>query len=278
MKKSVYIKFWGVRGSTPSISRNTVKYGGNTPCVEIRSGNTLIICDAGTGIRALGEHLLKSGAKVEALILMSHIHWDHISGLPFFLPLYRREARLKICGPDLGRTNFKKSLKAAISEPFFPVSLENAPSRIELKGLKEKKFVYEAVKITPFKLNHPGGAFGWQFHFPGGRKLIYVSDNEPGKNRGALVKWARGADVMIHDAQYSPEEYKKHIGWGHSPYNYPIEIAADAGVGRLVLSHFDPSHSDKDLDGILLKAKGLAKKMGKGLKCELAFEGSSIAI
>jgi phosphoribosyl 1,2-cyclic phosphodiesterase len=262
----VKIKFWGVRGSTPSPSPQTVKYGGNTPCVEIVAGKHRIICDAGTGIQELGRKLRKSGNKIDATIFLSHIHWDHISGLPFFEPLYMKKNSFQIVGPKIKRMTLKAALGKAISPPFFPVALKDAPAKLKFKSVTDKSFKCGKIIVRPFQLSHPGGAQGWRFEFSGGKSLIYISDNEPGKNKMQLIEWAKDADIMIHDAQYTPSEYKHHKGWGHSPYTYPIEIAKAAGVKRLILSHFDPTHTDREMDR-------LSKSVKKQFRCEPAKEG-----
>lgn len=266
---NIKIRFWGIRGSAPAPSKETVKYGGNTPCMEIVSGKDLIICDCGTGLRFLGEKLIRSRRTINAAIFVSHIHWDHISGLPFFRPIYYKENSFKIFGPKPIGMSLKNALNRAISPPFFPVALKNIPAKMTFKDVATKTVKYSNLKVTPFLLSHPGGALGWRFEFPGGKSVVYVSDNEPSENKNRLIKWVNKADIMIHDAQYTLGEYKKHQGWGHSPYNYPIDIAKTAGVKNLILSHFDPTHSDKMMDEI-------NKKLPKN--CQLAFEGKVVEL
>ena len=276
--KKIKVTFYGVRGSTPSPSKRTVKYGGNTACLEITSGNQRIICDAGTGIRNLGKKLMRSPKGLAAGIFLSHIHWDHISGLPFFEPIYVGENRFDIFGPEIGREKFKDLLKEAISPPFFPVPISKMKSKVKIRGLAERPLVWSDMRIVPLLLNHPDGTFGWKFEFKGGKRILYVSDNEPGGDNMAMIRWARGADLLIHDAQYTPGEYDCHRGWGHSPYTYPIDIAVKAGVGRLVLTHFDPDHSDIFLDKFAEQVKKHVKVLGLKIPVILAREGMRISL
>lgn len=269
--KRVKICFWGVRGSTPAPSKRTTKYGGNTPCVEIFLGGNRIICDAGTGIMPLGFKMAKSGKVLKASILLSHVHWDHISGLSFFEPFFNSKNSFEIIGPGVKEMGIRKALSGAISPPFFPVTLSDLSASIRFRTVSKRPFYIGKVRTVPHSLHHPGGVMGWRFEFPGGKSLVYVSDNEPGRGEKGFVEWAKGVDMMIHDAQYTPAEYRKKVGWGHSPYTYPIKIAKAAGVKRLILSHFNPPYADSALDDISRKAAGLARK--NGLKCRLAREG-----
>lgn len=270
--KKIKVVFYGVRGSVSVSSRETVKYGGNTPCVYIEHGGTRIICDAGTGIRTLGADLCKEG-RVSATILLSHYHWDHIAGLPFFNPIYNKDNEFKIVGPETVSVGPKELLTAAISDPYFPISLSSVPAKIGFFAASERPFFADDVEIIPFRLNHPGGALGYRLNFSDGKGLVYVSDNEPTGDDGAFIEWATGADIMIHDAQYTPAEYKKHKGWGHSSYDYPLKLASEAGIGRLILSHFDPSYVDSGLDKISSHLKQIIRQKGYRFKCELAKEG-----
>lgn len=272
------ITFWGIRGSVPAPSPETVKYGGNTACVEIWAGADHIICDAGTGIRPLGEVLETRKKAVKAAILLSHFHWDHIAGFPFFTPFYNRNNVFSIIGPMIEKTSVKESLRAAISPPYFPVSLKDLSASFRFKNAGDKPILFGKVKIYPFELKHPGGALGWRFEFTNKKSLVYISDNEPGDNFDDIVFMSQNADLLIHDSQYTPGEYIRKRGWGHSPYTYAIEIGLKANVKRLVLNHFDPKYGDKKLEEILAKAKELIKKNGSKMKCELATEGKMIQI
>lgn len=272
------LTFWGVRGSTAAAMRHGTRYGGNTSCVQIVSGSTRLILDAGTGIRLLGESMVKRGEALDATLLLSHYHRDHLDGLPFFLPLYKKAARLNIYAPASSGKNPGKILSDAISPPFFPVPFKDIPAKIIIKKVPKSSFGVGCFNITPLDLSHPGGSLGWRITGPEKKSIIYISDNEPDKNAGELIKQIRGADILIHDAQYSVADYKRKIGWGHSPYIYPIYLAMQAGVKRLILTHFDPTYTDRMLDALEADSKDILKNCGYRIRCELAREGMRVQI
>lgn len=272
--KTIKIKFWGVRGSTPSPAKEYLKYGGNTACLEIKTDDELIICDAGTGIRQLGKSLVKKHKSINAHILISHLHLDHISGLPFFEPLYNNKNTFHIIGPNINKKSFSKSIITALSPPFFPVKITQDGASIKFKSVHEKSFNIGKVRVIPLKLKHPGICLGWRFNFPSGKSIVYVSDNEPGRNFDKIVKWAHKTDLIIHDAQYTPKEYLTHKGWGHSPYTYASKIAKEAKIPRVILSHFDPDYSDTFLKKLELKVT----RLNKDIKSKFAHEGLTLNI
>ena len=276
------IKFWGVRGSMAAPGLGTVKIGGDTACVEIETDEVRIICDAGTGIRALGKSLEKRLDKdnIDAHILLSHLHWDHYIGLPFFSPLYKSKNSFSICGPSAEGMSFSEAISKAMVPPYFPIPVGALPARIKFRTLTAKKFRLGDVVVVPAELNHPGGALGWRFNFSNGRSLVHVTDNEPNGEDGKarLVAWMRGADVLIHDAQYTPRDYVKHKGWGHSPYTYPIELARDACIGRVLFFHFDPNDDDKKIARVLVDARKWIKKQDIDVKCDIAVQGKTISL
>ena len=279
---SAKITFWGVRGSIPSPGRKTMIFGGNTACVEISSKAARIICDAGTGIRELGLSLERRASRlpVRAHLILSHIHWDHFMGLPFFTPLYRRGNHFVIAGPRAGRMTFRRALSRAMHPPYFPVPFSAMPAGLSFKTVSARPFSIGDVRVEPMAMNHPGGALGWRFFFPDGRSLVHVTDNEPGsrRRRAALVQWMSGADAMIHDAQYDPRSYRHHRGWGHSPFTFPIDLAAEAGIGRLYLFHFDPQDDDAHLKRVLLKARRYARERSLSVEVDMAREGLSFSL
>ncbi len=275
----VRIKFWGVRGSLAAPGRDTVRFGGNTACMEIEYGRTRIICDAGTGIRPLGLDLVHraGGRPIDATILLSHVHWDHYLGLPFFRPFFEKKNRFVIAGPSVMGRSFGKLLRDVIRPPYMPITLADLGARISYRTVGKRAFKIGAVRVLPMPANHPDGALGWRFDFPNGRSVVVMTDNEPldAARDVALIEYIAGADALIHDAQYSPAEYGKKRGWGHSPFPYPVGLACAARMRRVYLTHFDPESSDAEL----MKARSAARRMiarrGSPVRCELAREGLS---
>lgn len=259
--------------------RRTLRFGGNTNCLEIQAGKTLLICDAGTGIRALGHDLLKRHGvrKIEATILLSHVHWDHYIGLPFFNPFFKKRNKFVIAGPRLLRREFKNLIDRAVCPPYFPVKLSDLFAKIRYRTVGMKRFKVGKIDIVPFAANHPGGACGWRFNFPNRKSAVLMTDNEPTNaiHEEKLIEFLIGTDILIHDAQYSPKLYEKRRGWGHSPYTYPIELAKTAGVSRLYLTHFDPDDDDAKLARTHKRAQAFAREIGCHAKVQMAREGLS---
>lgn len=253
-------RFWGVRGSIASPGPDTLRYGGNTPCVELRCGDALLILDAGTGIRPLGEALARRGA-ADADLLLTHSHLDHICGLPFFAPAFHAESRLRIHAGHLepGRT-IRSVLQCMMASPLFPVPVEifRADCSFHDFVAGETLHLRPGLTVRTGRLNHPDGATGYRVEFAG-RSLCYVTDTEhPAEGRdAAVVELARGADVMIYDSTYSDMEYPDRIGWGHSTWQEALRVADSAGVGRAVIFHHDPRRTDADLDAIAAAAAAL---------------------
>lgn len=249
----------------------TLKYGGNTACVEIKSGNTIIICDAGTGIRPL--------EMTRATILLSHLHLDHVIGLPFFEPIYKKDNRFIIMSPGRSSSKLKSDIKKLISPPYFPINLLKVPAALRFKTFPRGPIKIGNVIALSFRCNHPDNSFAFKFRFPNGKVLVHASDNEPSpKIDATLIRWLKDADILIHDAQYTPKQYKNKIGWGHSPFTYPIMLAASAGIKRLFLFHYDPSTTDRELDKVASKVRKFIKKYKLDVKVDLSHEGMKIRI
>jgi phosphoribosyl 1,2-cyclic phosphodiesterase len=257
------LRFWGVRGSIASPGAETAIVGGNTSCVELQCGDSTLIFDAGTGIRKLGDFLLREGRDRDLTLLLSHLHWDHIQGLPFFVPAYLPSTRLEILGATWSDVPVSRVLEHQMTAPVFPVRLDELPASITSREMRNG----ESVQIGPAvvrarKLNHPGGVLGFRIEV-GGRTVVYATDTEHYACLDpALVGLASGADVLIYDAQYTPEEYRgeagpSKVGWGHSTWEAACQVAQAAGVGALYLSHHDPRRTDADVDEIERRARAL---------------------
>ena len=258
------IRFWGVRGSIASPGPSTANVGGNTSCVEVTLGGRTFIFDAGTGLRALGQDLLSRASKpTDATILLSHFHWDHIQGLPFFVPAYVPDFGLRIIGGTHDGSSLRGALESQMQAPGFPVSFQDLSARIDLLSLRTgQTLVDDDVEISVLKLNHPGGSYGYRLRHEG-KTVVYATDTEHYACVDPSVRrFAEGADVLIYDAQYTPEEYAgtsgpSRVGWGHSTYVSATELAKAAGVSELVLFHHDPSRDDEGVLGIEQKARAL---------------------
>lgn len=245
------IRFWGVRGSIASPGPETVKTGGNTPCVEVRCGDTRIVLDAGTGLRGLGQRMLREGVR-ELTLLSSHTHWDHIQGLPFFLPAWLPGHRVTIAGPS----SIREALEAQMTPPCFPVALTDMKADLEVRPLASgDRIAVGPLSVRAAALNHPGGVLGYRIEHRGA-SVVYATDTEhyacPDPH---LVELARGADALIYDAMYTPDEYAGRVGpakvgWGHSTWEAGVAVAEAAGVDRLVLFHHDPQRTDEGVDAI----------------------------
>lgn len=254
------VRFWGVRGSIASPGPDTVRYGGNTPCIEVRCGDALLILDAGTGIRPLGEALMRQGA-VDADLLLTHSHLDHICGLPFFAPVFDAASSVRIWAGHLQPDRTIRSvLQCMMATPLFPVPVEIFRADCAFRNFTcgETLQPKPGVTVRTGPLNHPDGAVGYRIEFAG-RSLCYVTDTEhPAEGRdAAIVDLVRGADLLIYDCTYTDEEYPAHAGWGHSTWQECLRLADAAGVGRAVVFHHDPKRTDADLDAIGAAAEAL---------------------
>ena len=256
------IRFWGVRGSVASPGPETAFYGGNTSCVEVRAGATRLVLDAGTGLRALGRAWLAEGAPVDATVLLSHVHWDHIQGIPFFGPIYVPGTRLRLVA-GATTTPLADTLRRQMSAPVFPVDLADVPASLSFDEVRDRAVVeIGEARVTVARLNHPDAVHAYRIDH-GGRSIVYATDTEHyACVDRRLAALAAGADVLVYDAQYLPEEYAgdagpSRVGWGHSTYEAGAALAHAAGVQQLVLFHHDPARSDDAVRDIERRAQAL---------------------
>jgi phosphoribosyl 1,2-cyclic phosphodiesterase len=252
------LKFWGVRGSTPTPTQENLGYGGNTSCIEIRSGNgELLIIDGGTGIRNLGTSLTEEfpAQPLKLTLLLTHFHWDHIQGLPFFVPLYNPANEVTIYSFPSAQ-QIRERLHGLMTTPYFPVEFEGLAASIQLIHAGGEIIRSGDLCVRSFPLNHPQGACGYRVE-SNGAVIVFASDLEHGHPEldNVLREHAAGADVLIYDAQYTPDEYVSRRGWGHSTWLEATKVAKDAGVKKLILFHHDPSHTDAAIEAKVTEAK-----------------------
>jgi phosphoribosyl 1,2-cyclic phosphodiesterase len=271
------IKFWGVRGSTPTPQPENMRYGGNTSCVEVRIGDRIYIFDCGTGFRILGHQLESEfgGRPFFAHVFVSHFHWDHIQGMPFFRPLYENPKSEFIFHSSSRVRSLEQVLSEQMAAPYFPVNLNHMTGKRSFHDIEAGKVDIEnGLQLRSAWLNHPQGCMGFRLE-ANNRVLVYATDNEPGDPAfdKAVRKLAEGADVLIYDAQYLPEEYEaRRRGWGHSHWREAVNIVMESGAKELVLYHHDPDHTDVLIDKIVNEARNYYPKV------RAAAEGMEISL
>ena len=278
------VRIWGCRGSLATPGRETLRYGGNTSCVEVECDDgTRIILDAGTGIRALGRRLAANGHGPIHLCL-THLHLDHIEGMGFFAPIFDPETEVHVWGPRSSVRSLDERLARYLSAPLFPVELGDLPASFVFHDVEDEPWEIGGARLNAAPISHPGATVGYRIEADGGT-VAYLPDHEPavGVDLDLLTSdWisgyelVEGVDVLIHDAHYTDAEYADHVGWGHSSLSQALSFGSMTSVGRLLLFHHDPLHTDEDLDAHQARAHELWQ--GDGTPPELAFEGMEIRI
>ena len=290
------VTFWGTRGSVAAPGPETARYGGNTSCVEVRAGTHVLIFDAGTGVRPLGRALLREFAQrpLTVHLFISHTHWDHIQGFPFFAPAYTPGVSLHIYGaPGQGRS-LEKVLRGQMEPEYFPIGVAELAATIDVHEFRGDEIEIGDVRVTPMYLNHPGMNLAYRVS-AGGRRFVYATDHEPyaftldhvagrgeeGRAFGerldrAIADFAMDADLLVGDAQYTDDEYRSRVGWGHSPLSATVELAIAARVSSLALFHHDPMHDDDVVADMEWMARERIAAEGAGVHCFAAAEGQSL--
>ncbi len=287
------VTFWGTRGSIPTPGRSTARYGGNTPCIAVENSsedaNRLLILDAGTGIRPLGRELSKraTGA-LDVSVLLSHTHWDHIQGLPFFEPFFGRGNAIRIWGPQQGEVALEAILKRQWDPAVFPIPLEASVAELTVEHIAADDIVVHGFRVQAARLRHPGRTLAYRLTpDSGGASFAYVTDNELSSGgdydvgpswREGFVHFLHGVEILVHDAMYTPEELEHRRGWGHSSYAEAVTLAVEARARRLVLFHHRPEHDDAVMDTIVEKARGSADALEHPLEVIAAAEGMHLTL
>jgi phosphoribosyl 1,2-cyclic phosphodiesterase len=266
-----------------------VRYGGNTPCLSIAAGSRLVILDAGSGLRPLGHELMTGWrGPLAADILLSHTHWDHIQGIPFFKPLSARGNELCVYGAAQNGVSLEEILRRQMDPMVFPVPLTAVAARVMVHEIEPGEFELGEFTVGAYRLRHPGTTLGFRLTpRGGGRTVAYLTDNELGEGgdypvaadwREGLVSFLGGADTLIHDAMYSEQIIQARRGWGHSTPREAVALAAEAGCRRLVLFHHEPEHSDDALDRLLADTREFARQRAPKLEVDGAAEGMELAL
>ena len=301
------VRFWGVRGSIPTPGPDTVRYGGDTTCIEVRAGNELIIIDAGSGIRRLGLHLMKAahGQPLRIHLLMTHTHWDHIQGFPFFIPAFCPNNTLFIYGCGSVNKTTEQILAGQMQCEYFPVTMKQMLAEKRFIRISEQPFTIGEVNVQPMYTNHPEKALAFRLEYRDS-VVVFTGDHEPydlvlskaaetycveGKPcvpgtptfidslDDKLARFASGADALIFDAAYTYESYKAgKRGYGHSYPEYAVKIAAKAGVKQLILTHYDPLETDDDIDAKIRHTRQFVEDLGVDVVCYGARAGLEIEV
>ena len=274
------LRCWGTRGSIPSPGPATAGFGGNTPCMEMTGGGRRIIFDAGSGMRLLGQHIIGDGGSLETTIFLTHFHWDHIQGFPFFVPLYHPEARLRIVGPMQRNIDIKSLFAGQMGPIYFPVPFSAVAATTSFDHLNEGSLQVGDLTVSAMRVRHPSFTVGYKIE-GFGKRICFIPDNEliGGEYevsegwRERLVDFIDGADLLLHDAMYTEDEYPAKVGWGHSTFDQAMELADEAGVKKLLFFHHAPERTDVELEELVGEARESADRKGYTFAVDGAREG-----
>ena len=268
-------RIWGCRGSLATPGQGTVGYGGNTTCVEVRAeSGAVVVLDAGTGIRELGRKL--AGEHVQELdLLLTHLHLDHIEGLGFLAPLFDPACRVRIHGPRPDGGTLAEKIASYLSPPYFPLPFDRLDAEISFVELERETWELDGLRISSAPVRHPGPTLAYRLT-EGERSFAFIPDNEPGLERESGLEVAGGADLLLHDAQFTDEEYATRVGWGHTSLSHLVRYLDDAAPAQAVMVHHDPSHDDAQLELLLAQARAASGRDEAGL--ELGYEGLELTL
>ncbi len=281
----VTLRCWGTRGSIPSPGPTTARYGGNTTCFEMRVGGHRLVFDAGSGMRPLGLDLMKRQDVFDTPIFLTHFHWDHIQGFPFFLPLYEAGQELRILGPKQNNIDIRSLFAGQMGPVYFPVPFSAVAANLTFDHLNEGSWEGHGVKLRTLRVKHPSYVIGYRIE-AGDRAVCFIPDDElEGEGyevgdgwRGRLIDFVRGADLLIHDSMYTDEQYLSRKGWGHSTFTQTLRLAEEAEVRKVLFFHHDPERSDDELDGIVSRLRDEAAARGCAVAMDAAAEGSDFTL
>jgi phosphoribosyl 1,2-cyclic phosphodiesterase len=277
---SLGVRCWGTRGSIPAPGPDTVRFGGNTPCLEVTWGDAHYTFDAGSGLRLLGDRRVEDEQPVDSTVFLTHFHWDHIQGFPFFVPLYDAETRLRIVGPPQDGLKVQQLFAGQMGPIYFPVPFHAVEAELSFHDLPGGEWSDGTIEVTAFPVRHESLTLGYHAELAG-RRIVFIPDNElvgghhetqPGW-RADLVRLLEGADLLIHDAMLTADEYPRHEGWGHSTFLQAIRLAGDAGVRKLLFFHHAPHRTDDELDRIVEASQQEVARLGLDLELDAAREG-----
>lgn len=278
------VRCWGSRGSVSVSGEEYLKYGGDTTCIEIESdAGELIVIDAGTGIRLLGNRLLKEKDGRPINMVLTHAHWDHLAGFPFFKPIYMKKSQVLIHGLKTTRESLKNIISKTMTSPYFPIEFEDINADIQLFESESSHFMIDSVKVDTIALSHPNRGLGYKLS-ENGKSFVFLTDNEltyrhtDGLAIEDYIEFSRDADLLIHDAEYTAEEYKLTRTWGHSVYTDALDLAIRAGVKSFGLFHLNQDRTDDQADEMLADCKRIIKEKGASLDCFIVGKGTEIKL